>query len=99
MRRRFFLLAAPAIVAAPSLMKISALVMPETGLVRAHLEEDWAEISASTFGDLITATLRNRTAKLLANMEKDNAILRAIRDGRIDSGEIRVTTHLRGENA
>jgi len=27
-KRRFFLLAAPAIVAAPSLMKVSALVMP-----------------------------------------------------------------------
>lgn len=29
MRRRFFLLAGPAIVAAPSLMKVSALVMPQ----------------------------------------------------------------------
>ena len=33
MRRRFFLLAAPAIVAAPSLMKISALVMPEKPII------------------------------------------------------------------
>lgn len=30
MKRRFFLFAAPAIVAAPSLMKISALVLPKT---------------------------------------------------------------------
>jgi hypothetical protein len=35
MRRRFFLLAAPAIVAAPSLMKVSALVMPQTEMLRA----------------------------------------------------------------
>ena len=34
MKRRFFLLAAPAIVAAPSLMKVSALVMPPTEMVR-----------------------------------------------------------------
>lgn len=34
MKRRFFLLAAPAIVAAPSLMKVSALVMPTAEAVR-----------------------------------------------------------------
>lgn len=35
MKRRFFLLAAPAIVAAPSLMRVSALHMPPTEVLRA----------------------------------------------------------------
>jgi hypothetical protein len=35
MNRRFFILAAPAIVAAPSLMKVSALHMPAPETVRA----------------------------------------------------------------
>ena len=38
MNRRFFLLAAPAIVAAPSLMKVSALVMP--GQLIYHLSPE-----------------------------------------------------------
>lgn len=48
MKRRFFLFAAPAIVSAPSLMKVSALVMP----------------SSTMFPSLITSSLIFREAMI-----------------------------------
>ena len=59
MNRRFFLLAAPAIVAAPSLMRVSALVMPEPTL---------------SFSELVTATLRNNPQTFFENMERNRLI-------------------------
>lgn len=95
MRRRFFLFAAPAIVAAPSLMKISALALPQKG-------KSWYsgyETLAMSESDLVTATLRARMPYLIHNITQTNAVLRAIRDGNIAQGEIRVNTRLIGEIA
>ena len=61
MNRRFFLLAAPVIVAAPSLMKVSALVMPEPTL---------------SFSEIVTATLRTQTTELIEDINRTNALLR-----------------------
>lgn len=55
MKRRFFLFAAPAIVAAPSLMRLSAkaIWMPEDGLPSAdevirNIQDKWAERQMQT---------------------------------------------------
>lgn len=50
MNRRFFLFAAPAIVAAPSLMKVSALVMPAEPVVQVY---------PGGITELVTKTLRH----------------------------------------
>lgn len=64
MRRRFFLFAAPAIVAAPSLMKVSALVMPAEPVL--------------SFSDIVNATLRNRPSQIAENIRLHNDILRRL---------------------
>ncbi len=63
LRSLFF--AAPAIVAAPTLMRISAKFLT--------LEE--AAVTPS-LDDLITATLRNQSAQLAKSVMKNNAILK-----------------------
>ncbi len=70
MRRRFFLLAAPAIVAAPSLMRVSSAVLDMLGPVEEELKY--------SLSDLITTTLRNRSHKLAEHVTQNNAILRML---------------------
>lgn len=72
MNRRFFLLAAPAIVAAPSLMKVSALVASQEGAT-------WYsgyETLAMTESDLVTAMIRARLPYLIRNITQTNALYR-----------------------
>lgn len=68
MKRRFFLFAAPAIVAAPSLMKVSALVLPPP------------DPPILSFHDLVTTTLRSRMPHMIAQIEQSNALLRQLRE-------------------
>ena len=66
LRGLFF--AAPAIVAAPSLMRVSASVLDS-------LAASLAPTPQYNISELITATLRARTPQLIANVTKNNAIL------------------------
>jgi hypothetical protein len=65
-RRRalFGLLAAPAIVAAPSLMRVSALVLPAEAVVQTY----------PGFGELVIATLRNHPSRLAASVAENNLL-------------------------
>lgn len=68
MRRRFFLFAAPAIVAAPSLMRVSTLaqlIVPEP-----------LTVGQISLRELITHTLRKREGLLYAQLMKSNALVR-----------------------
>lgn len=76
MKRRFFLFAAPAIVAAPSLMRVSTalqLILPEQPAY-------WRTSGVSGLDGLITATLRNRSHKLAENVIRNNALLKHLMD-------------------
>lgn len=73
MNRRFFLLAAPAIVAAPSLMKVSALAMPEA-------LESTLPRSVRQF-PIMSEKLRD---KLLFECAKSNALLQHCLYGQYD---------------
>ena len=66
MNRRFFLLAAPAIVAAPNLMKISALVMPPASPILEAMD--------ITFNELVSATLRARAPFISENIRLANRL-------------------------
>ncbi len=66
LRSLFF--AAPAIVAAPSLMRVSAKFFAAEPLI---VTPDFANLS-----DLISATLRNRSAELARAVTSNNALLR-----------------------
>lgn len=71
-RRGFFrgLFAAPVAIASKPLLKL--LPAPPIPLP--------AVSKVGNFGDLITATLRNRTAQLAENVMRNNAILRHLKD-------------------
>jgi hypothetical protein len=73
MNRRFFLLAAPAIVAAPSLMKVSAFHIPEV-LESTRPDSVWQF-------PIMPASIRN---KLLFECAKTNAILQRCLYGKYD---------------
>ncbi len=89
-RRRFWSYAAPAIVLAPSLMKVSTAAMAEG--FKALKWEHLPSVSDLLYGDqshirgglseLITATLRNRSSKLAQNVTMNNAILRWAASGK-----------------
>lgn len=51
MKRRFFLFAAPAIVAAPSLMKVSALAMPPKVAYNWYAGYQTLHLPIDAFGD------------------------------------------------
>lgn len=70
MKRRFFLFAAPAIVAAPSLMRVSAAVLDTLTTYSG-----FAPVEMSLNG-LMTATLLNRSRKLADSVMRNNVILR-----------------------
>ena len=75
-RRRALLgfLTAPAIVAAPSLMRVST--MP-TDLLSVQMYADKAHAYAhgyASFSELVTATLRERPAQIAANVQANNAM-------------------------
>ncbi len=78
MKRRFFLFAAPAIVAAPSLMRVSTLaqfIMP-------------APQPIISISELVNTTLRNRSHLLAASVMKNNAILQRLMEGNeVGSGD------------
>lgn len=59
MKRRFFLFAAPAIVAAPSLMRISTLVLPPPVL---------------SFSEIVTTTLHMHAGEFAAAVRQTNAL-------------------------
>ncbi len=73
MKRRFFLFAAPAIVAAPSLMRVSALFAPAQPLIITTIAPD--ATTSLSFADILQTTLRNRTAYLAEQIMRNNAIL------------------------
>lgn len=75
-RRRalFGLLAAPAIVAAPSLMRVSTL---PGDLLSVQWYADGANASMqgyAGFEELVTATLRKRAPQIAANVQANNAL-------------------------
>ncbi len=74
MRRRFLLLAAPAIVSAPSLMRVSAAVLDMLGPGEQELA------LPSSLSDLITETIRRRSHLIAEMVHKNNAILKVLRD-------------------
>lgn len=85
MNRRFFLLAAPAIVAAPSLMKVSAAVLDMLAPA-----ETMAVDSAPYYGfeTLLQTTLRNRSHLFAEQIMRNNAILKHMRDAKLMIGPV-----------
>lgn len=86
MRRRFFLFAAPAIIAAPSLMRVSAAVLdslPKAGNMAWYSGYDTVglePIGTETYSlsQLITETLHRRGHLLAEKVTKSNAIYAAL---------------------
>lgn len=70
MNRRFFLLAAPAIVAAPSLMKVSTIVEALAPVSRYP--------GGLSFSELVTATLRSEEVWRLSL--QNNALLKMLEE-------------------
>ncbi len=89
MKRRFFLLAAPAIVAAPSLMRISAAVLDSLPRLRgAEYTVDWIEETAeypAGLSGLLTETLR-RNPHMINQSTKSNALLRHLQANNLVGG-------------
>lgn len=72
MKRRFFLFAAPAIVAAPSLMRVSTLAQ----LVPWNVDAEWVDGRlVSGWDSLVATTIRNRAHLLAEGVRKNNALL------------------------
>ncbi len=73
--RRFFTFAAPAIVAAPSLMRISSAIFAEMPI---NIDAVAARIDGMISTDLsaiINATLRNRSKWVAETVMRNNALL------------------------
>jgi len=72
---RSLLFAAPAIVAAPTLMRISAkILLPSVEDVALMV----SGIEQLSLNDIITTTLRNQSDKLAAQITANNAILQSM---------------------
>lgn len=72
MNRRFFLFAAPAIVAAPSLMKVSTIMdaLTPVSLYPGGL----------SFSELVTTTLRERSEEVWRLSLQNNALLKMLEE-------------------
>jgi hypothetical protein len=82
-RRRFFTFAAPAIVAAPSLMRVSKMAAGFAALRwrDAPVIEDVGYGTYqhySGYDELVTMTLRHRAGWLAENVTRNNAILKML---------------------
>lgn len=77
-RRRFWSYAAPAIVLAPSLMRVSAAALESLPPVSGST---WYQgYGAISFSELVSQTLRSHSAEIWKSVESRNALLASLRE-------------------